>query len=151
MLESTETSKSLALGVLRTFASHHRLKVKFDGCGDPIVLGRHGELGEHGDGRLNACFHGKGAEPFSRARAGRIRRTLALDVGELISGSAGADEALFAFEWTDRKAATWFIDSLRIRRRRSVSPGTAERLRRFARMRQTLAGRPVQARKTPEG
>lgn len=33
-------------------------------------------------------------------------------------------------------------------RRRSVSPETAARLRQFARMRRTIAGRPVQAHKT---
>jgi len=151
MVESTQTSKGLAIGVLRTFAVHHRLKVRLDSCGDPVIAGRHGEIGEHGDGRLNACFHGTGPEPFSRVRAGRIRRTLALDVGELISGDDGADEALFAFNCNDLKAARWFIDSLHIRRRRSVSPETAERLRQFARMRKTIAGRPLHARKTPAG
>jgi hypothetical protein len=120
-------------------ANDRRLRIRRDDCGDPIIPGQHGEIGEHGDVLLNACFHGTGAEAFSRLRAQRIRRTLAGGFGTRISGGEGADEALFAFARTDAKAVKWFIDALGIRQSRSVSPEVAERLRHFARKRRGIA------------
>jgi hypothetical protein len=65
-----------------------------------------------------------------------------------ISGGDGADEALFAFSRTDAKAVMWFIRALGIRRRRSVGPEVAERLRQFSRVRQSVAGEAFQPRGT---
>src|ERR1017187_1767041 len=111
MAKSNEVLDSSTVGVLPTFASHQRLKVKLDACGDPIIAGRHGEIGEYGDGRLHASFHGIGPAPFSRARASRIRRTLALGVAELISGGAGNDETTFVFNGENPNAVEWFIEA----------------------------------------
>jgi len=129
-------------------ANDRRLRIRRDDCGDPIIPGQHGEIGEHGDGLLNACFHGKGAEAFSRLRARRIRRALTSGLGTLISGCDGADEALFTFARTDGKAVKWFIEALGIRRCRSVSPEVAARLRQFARMRRGIAGEAFQPQET---
>jgi hypothetical protein len=134
--ESVKISRRTVLGVLYTLASRERLKVKMDECGDPIIHGRHGEIGEHGDGRLNARFHGAGPQPFSRAPPSRIRCALALGAGSLVSGGDGADEAQFVFD-ANSSAGECFLRALGIPRRRTVSPETAERLRRFARMRKT--------------
>ena len=133
---------------IKKLAHDRRLRIRRDGCGDPIIPGPHGEIGEHGHGLLNACFHGKGAEAFSRLRAQRIRRTLAGGFGTLVSGCDGADEALFAFSRADAKAVEWFIRALGIRRRRSVGPEVAARLRQFARMRQGIAGKTFQLQET---
>ena len=127
-------------------ASDRRLKVKRDDCDQPIIPGQHGEVGEHSEGLLHACFHGKGAEAFSRLRAHRIRRTVAGGFGTLVTGGDGAAEALFTFSRADAKAVEWFIQALGIRRRRSVSPEVAARLRRFARARQGIAGEASQPR-----
>jgi len=145
--ESAQISPRSAVGALRTFASNRRLKVRLDECADPVIFGRHGEIGEYGDGRLAASFHGIGPASFSRARASRIRRTLTLSVGDLVSGGRGSDEAVFAFNGSNSAAGDWFVKALGIRRRRSVSPETAERLRQLARGSRTSAGEAVQ---TPE-
>jgi hypothetical protein len=42
----------------------------------------------------------------------------------------------------------WFIQALGIRRRRSVGPEVAARLRQFARMRQGIAGKTFQLQET---
>ena len=150
MAKSNEVLDSSTVGILHTFASHQRLKVKLDACGDPIIPGRHGEIGEYGDGRFIACFYGMGPAPFSRVRASRIRRTLALGVAELMSGSEGNDEATFVFDDANSRASEWFIEALGIRRRRIVSPETTARLRQLAKVRQTSTGEAPQAHKTAE-
>jgi hypothetical protein len=130
-------------GDVRSFAKHHRLKCRLDNCDDPIIRGKYGEIGEHGDGRLNACFHGVGAEKLSRVRAMRIRETERSGLGSRISGEPDGDEALFAFDPNDVTAAEWFIKNLGIKRKRRISSTTAERLRSFNRLRQSPAGRPL--------
>jgi hypothetical protein len=143
----TNSHSSLSATDIGQFARLHRLNWRLDDCGDPIISGKHGEVGEHGDGRLDACFHGEGPEPFSRLRANRIRQALQHSIGERITGTAGADEALFAFDPSNENHLAWFIRALGIKRKRRVTLQTLERLRRFRNSRQSLAGRPFQ---TPE-
>jgi len=38
---------------IRQFARASRLKWRLDECDDPIIPGKHGEIGEHCDDRLN--------------------------------------------------------------------------------------------------
>lgn len=131
---------SLSATDIRHFARLHRLKLRLDECGDPIIPGRHGAIGEYSAGRFCACFHGVGAEPFSRLRAHRIRQALQHSIGHRITGTVGADEALFAFGPLDERVATWFVHALGIKRRRAVSLETAARLAQFSRSRRTIAG-----------
>ena len=88
-----------------------------------------------------------GPAPFSRARASRIRHTVALGIAEPISGGAGNDETAFVFNGENPNAVEWFIEALGIRRRRVVSPKTIARLRQLAKVHQTITGEALQARK----
>src|ERR1700674_398315 len=41
---------------LREFASRNRLRVKNDGCGEPIIQGKYGHIYEHSNNQFGVCI-----------------------------------------------------------------------------------------------
>jgi len=111
----------------RAFAAKYRLNVQQDACGNPIISGKHGDIGEYGDGRLCACFWG--GNP-SKTRSRRIAATANAHIGQLIQ--RGGDEAQFAFDAADPIAARWFLRTLQLRAKRSIGQAHKDRLHRLS-------------------
>lgn len=119
---------------LEIFAQRHRLKLRRDSCGDQIIVGKYGDVADHGDGEnLLVAFWGNGPK-FSRLRASRIRRALEESYGQRHAGGVGGDEALILFSPDQPRSAQFFIRALGIRRKRRVSPDVALRLQGFRRI-----------------
>jgi len=125
---------------IRAFAEKHRFKPEKDACGDPLIAGKHGDIGEYDDSRLCACFWGTDA---SKTRNRRIRATADAHIGQLIQ--RGDDEAQFAFDPADPVAAQWFIRSLEVCPKRVISIEHRERLHRLSEAHSPIRKRPQSA------
>ena len=75
---------------LAEFAQPRNLRVRRDACGDPVVLGKVGDVYEHGGGRLGAMWLN-----LTRRRWGSIRRKLQAAGCRLIHNGDEEGSALF--------------------------------------------------------
>ncbi len=108
---------------LAEFAATYRLRISRDECGDLVIAGRFGEIGEYDRDHLYACFHGE----QSRTRAHRINAALRRNIGRAVV--KGTDEALFVFVGEDDRFSRWFIRTLGIRQKRILSETERHRLK----------------------
>lgn len=131
--------------LLKRFAQQHRLRISRDGCGDPIICGRNGDLADYGDHmRLIATFWGQGG--FSRTRAQRIRRAITGNFGERKTGGPGSDEGMFTFDLADDRDVQFFLTALAIKPKRKTTPAMLAHLaqmRARARVKKSLSSRPI--------
>lgn len=119
---------------MRAFAERHRLRVRRDEAGEPVIPGRDGLIYEYGSGRLAVMVL-----DLTPRRWGHIRRQCVAGGMEVLQD--GDAEGSLIFDPTDDVQALLAIRAAHIRRRRVVSEATRQRLRRMSAER---AGRPLE-------
>ncbi len=121
-----------------TFAEKNRLRVRRDECGDPIVVGKLGQLYQHDDGLVGLvlmCLNGDDPKLDNTLRA-RMRKALreGLELHQ-----CGDYESTFVFDCENRAQARLAIRLAGIKRRPHQGgkgkPLTSERARQLARIR----------------
>ena len=133
------------------FAERHRLRVKRDGCGDAVVLGKFGHLYEHNTDVIGVSLEDVRSGP-SRARCLLGRRRMAVDAGFRLH-QAGEAESILLFEVGDTAQEVLAIKLVGAKQRRTASPAQLKVLRRAReafKSEQTLAQRPAQEPGTHE-
>lgn len=112
---------------LNGFSQRYRLKIRRDGCGDPIVPAKLGHLYEHGNGRFGIVLEDPANRP-TRARALLSRRRKALAAGFTLH-QAGDAESILLFDPENREQARLAIRLVGAKARRRCSPAQLEVLR----------------------
>lgn len=113
---------------LRSFAERHRLRVRRDVCGDLVILGRFGQLYEHGSGVFGLLLQVLPDHP-RLDKTLRIRRRKAIDAG-FVHHQWGDSEAIVLFDPNTDVQARLAIKLAGIKRRRISSANQIANLRR---------------------
>jgi hypothetical protein len=128
--------------LLESFARTKRLKVKRDESGDVVVVGKLGQLYQHGDGLVGLVLISPSGDNPKLDNTLRSRMRKALQAG-LELHQRGDYESSFVFNPQDRSQAQLAIRLVGIRRRRHQGgkgkPLTSERARYLARIRHGCA------------
>jgi len=112
---------------IQAFAEAYRLKVRLDGCGDPIIPAKLGHLYAHGAGRFGLMLEAP-AHDTRLDNTLRARKRTALVAGFTLHPE-GACESITLFDPGDPRQAALAIRLVRAKRKRLLSPEQAERAR----------------------
>jgi hypothetical protein len=110
---------------LKAFATKHRLKIKLDSCGDPIVQGKFGTIYEYSDELLGMTFM---PPPSASGRMWAAAQKAMLASGMRITQN-GDTEGAGSFDPNDAAQAKPALKLVKARAKRQVSPETLTRLR----------------------
>jgi len=111
---------------LKAFSLEHRLRIKIDGCGDPIIPGRATNGGSRVEDRSHVYDFGDGRRfgvclMFSTARRfGHAARLLA--GAGLTARQIGHSEGVFLFDPTDKRQVSAALKAASVKKRRIPSP-----------------------------
>lgn len=113
---------------LKELAAKYRLRIRLDGCGDPIIPGKRGHIYEHSATQLGVCFEYKTPRPWTFAK-----RTLRPDLGQpKQDGEVDGTFLLargFGGQSSDLSLLARVCKLASIKRRRSASPAILEAIR----------------------
>lgn len=110
---------------MRAFAERHRLRVRRDEAGEPVIPGRDGLIYEYGSGRLAVMVAGTSPEPLTPGPRLRwaYRRRACLAVGMALVQD-GDDEGVLTFDPASREQVRVALRVAAVKRRRRVPAPT---------------------------
>ena len=125
------------------FAEKYRLRVRRDECGDPIVVGKLGELYQHDDGLVGLVLMSPNGDDPKLDNTLRSKMRKALREG-LELHQRGDYESSFLFDAENKQHARLAIRLIGCKRKRRQTgkgrPFTSERVKELARIRFNHAG-----------
>ena len=126
-----------------TFAEKNRLRLRRDECGDPIVVGKLGQLYQHDDGLVGLALMCPNGDDPRLDNTLRARMRKALREG-LELHQRGDYESSFLFDAENKQHAGVALRLIGCKRKRRQTgkgrPFTSERAKEFARIRLNHAG-----------
>ena len=124
-------------------ASKYRLRVRRDECGDPIVVGKLGQLYQHDDGLIGLLLMCPNGDDPGLDNTVRARMRKALREG-LELRQQGDSECSFVFDTENKQHTMLAIQLTGCKRKRRQTgkgrPFTCERVKEFAQIRLNHAG-----------
>ena len=117
---------------IKHFASQHRLRVRRDECGDPIVVGKLGQLYQHDDGLVGLVLMSPNGDDPKLDNTLRARRRKALQEGSVLV-QQGDYESSFLFDAENKQHARLAVRLIRCKRKRraKLSPNFLAARERF--------------------
>lgn len=75
--------------MIREFAEQHKLRIRLDGCRDPIISGRFGHFYEHSSSQMGLCIENPAIKPFGiRKMRSKMRQIEALGLQKRQEGDS---------------------------------------------------------------